>query len=138
MLYHLFIFFCFITSIYGTTVQLWTSDNKLLADVSSCDLCYNLSPEVAENLHRYYAEVNNGYWIWWANDNYCDDTTFYSTTSGYINYWNQGDVPKSFYIECCICTACDYCNGYYTIGWNGVTKRTNHTIISSNSLKEKV
>jgi hypothetical protein len=48
MLYLLFTFFCFIISIYGTTVQLWTSDNKLLADVSSCDLCYNLSPEVAE------------------------------------------------------------------------------------------
>lgn len=99
MIYFIFIVLCLVISTHGTTVQLWTSDNKLIADVSSHEVCYELSSSVRSELHRYYVEYNSGTVYWFNSGNCNGDSAFYSTSTGYINYWEQGDEPAAFYIS---------------------------------------
>ena len=111
----IFTLLCFIISVYGTTVQLWTSANKLLADVSTPMTCYRMDATIASELHRYYVEYNCCY-VYWYTDTACNDYSFTSESTGYINYYSQGDQPRSFYINDGSCDETECTLPDYTIG----------------------
>jgi hypothetical protein len=92
---------CINSIISETTVQMWDINNKLISEVASCCECYN----APLNLYRYYVEWDTATVDWYYGKN-CDgnDIDFFSYSSGYVEYWNNGNQPASFAIDCdCYC-----------------------------------
>jgi hypothetical protein len=86
-------FLCFIASVYGTVVQVWDANNKLLDSVSECNTNY-FPPS---NTHRFYVNYG-GQWVDWYNAD--DSFIFVSKSSGYVNYGTSGNAANNFMISC--------------------------------------
>lgn len=93
-------------SVYATTVQAWSVDNKLLGEISACGATIISSQYPA--LHRYYVDYNSAQ-VCWSNDH--GECLFASESSGYINYWLNTHI-ESGYIACghLGCDADPYCD----------------------------